>query len=89
MIWFVVMQVFSTILEWLSLGRKVDQDFEILLLRRQLAILKRKLDKALRVSRAEKLPLVVLTTQLKSTANRTTRQLRATIRIFQPETVFK
>lgn len=91
MVWFIIMQVFSTLLEWLSLGRKTDQDkdLEILLLRRQLAILERKLDKPLRVSRAEKLPLVVLSTKLKSTTNRTTRQLRDTIRIFQPETVFK
>jgi len=91
MVWFVVMQVFSTILEWLSMGRKTDQakDLEILLLRRQLAILERKLDKPLRVSQAEKLPLVVLTTKLKSSANRTAKQLRDVIRIFQPETVFK
>jgi putative transposase len=91
MVWFVVMQVFSTLLEWLSLGRKADQakDLEILLLRRQLAILERKLDKPLRVSRAEKLPLVVLTSRMKSTTNRTTQQLRDIIRIFQPETDFK
>jgi hypothetical protein len=58
MIWFVVMQVFSTLLEWLILGKKIDRekDLEILLLRRQLASLERKQDKPLRVSRAEKLP---------------------------------
>jgi len=42
MIWFVAMQVLSTLLEWLSLGRKTDhqeKDLKILLLRRQLAIL--------------------------------------------------
>jgi putative transposase len=91
MSWFVVMQVFSILLEWLSLGRKIDRekDLEILLLRRQLAILERKQNKPLRVSRAEKLPLVILTTKLKSTTNRTTRQLSDVIRIFQPETVFK
>jgi putative transposase len=91
MVWFAVMQVFSILLDWLSLVRRTEQDkdLEILLLRRQLAILERKLDKPLRVSRAEKLPLVVLTTRLKATTNRTTRQLRDVIRIFQPETVFK
>ena len=41
------------------------------------------------MSRAEKLPLAVLTTRLKTTTNRTTRHLRDVIRIFQPETVFK
>jgi len=48
MIWFIVMQVLSTLLEWLSLGRETDhqeKDLEILLLRRQLAILERKQDK--------------------------------------------
>lgn len=52
MIWFIIMQVFSALLEWLSLARKTDQekDLEILLLRRQLAILERKQDKPLRVS---------------------------------------
>ena len=65
MVWFIVMQVLSTILEWLSLGREInyqEKDLEFLLLRRQLAILERKQDKPLRVSRAEKLPLAVLTT---------------------------
>jgi putative transposase len=91
MVWFVVMQVFSIVLEWLSLGRKIDRekDLEILLLRRQLAILERKQNQPVRVSRAEKLSLVVLATKLKSTTNRTTNQLRDVIRIFQPETVFK
>jgi hypothetical protein len=71
MVWFVVMQMFSILLEWLSLGRQTDEakDLEILLLRRQLAILERKLDRPLRVSRADKLPLVVLTSRLKWTAN--------------------
>lgn len=56
------MQVFSILLDWLSLGRKTEQEkgLEILLLRRQLAILERKLDNPLRVSRAEKLALAVL-----------------------------
>ena len=55
MIWFVVMQVFSTLLEWLILGKKIDRekDLEILLLRRQLAILERKQDKPLRVYRSQ------------------------------------
>ena len=59
MVWFAVMQVFSILLEWLSLGKRTEQekDLEILRLRRQLAILERKLDKPLRLSRAEKLPL--------------------------------
>lgn len=74
MIWFVVMQVFSIWLDWLSLGRKMEQekDLEILLLRRQLVILERKLDKPLRVSRAEKLPLAVLLARLRAVSRRPT-----------------
>jgi len=47
MVWFVVMQVFSTLLEWVRVGRKTEQekDLEILLLRRHLAIMERKRDK--------------------------------------------
>ena len=91
MIWFVVMQVFSILLEGLSLGKKTEQekDLEILLLRRQLAILERKQDKPLRVSRAEKLPLAVLLARRRTVNQQTTSQLREIIRIFQPETVIK
>jgi hypothetical protein len=69
MVWFALMQVFSILLEWLSLGRQTAQekDLEILLLRRQLAIVERRVNKPLRVSRVEKLSLVVLTSKLKST----------------------
>lgn len=47
MVWFVVMQVFSTLLEWVRVGRRTEQekDLEILLLRKQLAIMERKRDK--------------------------------------------
>jgi hypothetical protein len=74
MVWFVIKQIFSTLLERVRLGRKTEQekDLEILLLRNQLAIMERKRDKLLRVSRAEKLTLAVLTTKLKSITNQTT-----------------
>jgi hypothetical protein len=53
--WFVVMEIFSMLLEWVSLGRKsaAEKDLEILLLRRQLAIVERTLDKPVRPSRRE------------------------------------
>lgn len=91
MVWFTVMQVLSTLLEWLSLRRKNEQekDLEILLLRRQLAILERRLDKPLRVSRAEKLPLAVLLARLRIVNRQTTSRSWEVIRIFQPETVIK
>ncbi len=64
MIWFSLMQMFATLLEWLWLGRKSEQekDLEILLLRRQLEIVNREHAKPLRLSRGDKLTLTVLTT---------------------------
>jgi predicted transposase YbfD/YdcC len=52
MSWFVVMEIFWVLLEWMRLGRKSKQekDLEILLLRHQLAILERKQDKVVRVT---------------------------------------
>jgi hypothetical protein len=62
MFWFMVMQVVSTLVEWVRLGRRSesDKDLEILLLHRQLAIYERRQKQAPRLSRSEKLPLVVL-----------------------------
>ena len=89
--WFVVVQVFSALLELFILSRQTEQkkDLEILLLRRQLAIVGRKLDKPLRVSRAEKLSLAVLAMRLKANTGQSSRQMRSVLRIFQPETVFR
>jgi hypothetical protein len=66
MAWFVLMQVFSTVLEVIWLRGKAEQakDLEILLLRRQLEIVNRTRGKPLRVSRAEKLSMAVLTAHL-------------------------
>jgi hypothetical protein len=57
MVWFVVMELFSTLLEWVSLGRTSEKEktLEILLLRRQLAHVERTLAKPVRPSRGEKL----------------------------------
>jgi putative transposase len=91
MIWFLMMHLFSTLMEWIRIGQlsEREKDLEILLLRKQLAIVERKLDKPLRVSRAERLILAVLATKLKSIKGYTIKQLGEVIRIFQPETVFK
>ena len=91
MLWFMVLQIAATLLELVSLRRTSDEekDLEILLLRRQLAILERKQDKVLRISRAEKLTLAVLAYKLKSVTNRTTNQLREVMLIFQPETFLR
>ena len=91
MVWFVIMQVLSTMLECFWLGCKTDRekDLEILLLRRQLDIVDRARDKPWRVSRAEKLTLAVLAAQLKSLTGWPMKQFGKVLRIFQPETVFK
>jgi hypothetical protein len=77
MAWFVVMQVFSTLLECLWLGRKSarEKDLEILLLRRQLAMADRGRDKMLRISRADKLTLAVLAARLKAVSGWPMKQL--------------
>ena len=91
MMWFALLQILSTVLECLWLGRKTDRekDLEILLLRRQLEIVDRARSKPLCVSRAEKLTLAVLAAQLKAVTGWPAKQFGKILRIFQPETVFK
>ena len=91
MSWFIFAQFFSTLIEVVLLHHRTDRakDFQILLLRRQLAIVERKLDKPLKVSRAEKFTLAILSVKLKNTTGQTVKQLSDVIRIFQPETVLK
>jgi len=89
--WFVLCYLFSTLISLMSIGRlsQQEKDLEILLLRHQLAILKRKLDKPVKPNRAEKLTLAVLTARLRLVTRRPASALRDVIRIVQPETVLK
>jgi len=89
--WFVLCYLFSTLISLVSIGRlsQQEKDLEILLLRHQLAILERKLDKPVRPNRAEKLTLAVLTARLRLVTRRSASRLRDVIRIVQPETVLK
>src|SRR5512145_629554 len=91
MVWFVVMEIFSTLLEWMRLGRRTaaEKDLEILLLRRQLAIVERTLAKPVRPSRGEKLTLALLLAKLKTRTGRPAKELGDIIRIVEPETVLK
>ncbi len=91
MAWFVLMQMFSTLLEVIWLRGKAEQakDLEILLLRRQLEIVNRTRRKPVRVSRAEKLTITVLTARRKTITGWPTKHFGRVLRIFQPETVFK
>ena len=65
-----------------------EKDLEILLLRRQLAIYERKQERAPRLSRGEKLTLVVLATKLKAKTGRTIKAMGEVIRIVKPATLF-
>jgi len=89
--WFILSYLFSTLISLVSIGRLSEQekDLEILLLRHQLAILERKLDKPVKPNRAEKLTLAVLTARLRLVTRRSASRLRDVIRIVQPETVLK
>jgi putative transposase len=91
MVWAVVRQVFSTLLELIQIGRLSDQEkeLEILVLRKQLAMLERQLDKPVRLSRAERLTLAVIGAKLKTVSGRSVKQLRDVIRIVQPETMLR
>jgi hypothetical protein len=68
MVWSVVRQVFSTLLELIQIGRLSDQEkaLEILVLRKQLAMLVQQLDKPVRLSRAERLTLAGIGARLKA-----------------------
>lgn len=87
--WFIFAHCFSLLLQAVLLRHQSDpvKDLQILALRLQLDIVQRKLDKLLRVSRAEELCLVLLTVHLKRIAGNSARELRDMFRIFQPETV--
>ncbi len=63
MAWFLLTQIFSTLLTLLRLGRtsEKDKDLEILILRQQLGIVHRHIDQPIKPNRAEKLTLGFIT----------------------------
>ena len=81
-----VMQVVSMLVELVRLrgASESDKDLEILLLRRQLAIYERRQERTPRMSRGEKLSLVVLATKLKTKTGRTIKAMSGVIRIVKP-----
>src|SRR5438874_11385594 len=91
MVWFVLAQVFTLVLEMLTLRGQSERekDIEILLLRQQLRIVERKQSRPRRLSRWEKLSLAVLTARLKAVTSGGRDRLRQVMRFFQPETVLK
>ena len=91
MIWSAVAHVFSLLLELIHISRMsdLDKDLEILVLRYQLGIADRKLNRTIKPDRIEKLTLAILVNRLKSTTNRSTNELRSALRLFSPRTVFR
>jgi transposase len=90
MLWFMILQMVSTLVELIQLRRTStsDKELEILLLRRQLAIYECQHHQPMWLTRGEKLTLVVLAVRLKATTGRTIKQLGDVIRIVKPKTVF-
>jgi hypothetical protein len=89
MIFFLLAQIFSSLLDLIWLGRRAEQDkdAEILLLRQQLRILQRKQPNPPRISRWEKLTLVVLACKLTTMTNRARARLSQVVLLFKPETL--
>ena len=89
--WFILVQLFSTLISMARLCRMSDseKDLEILILRHQLDILERKQKRLVRPNRAENLILAILAARLMKTTKRPVDQLRDVVRIFQPETVLR
>ena len=59
------------------------------MLRYQLGIADRKLNRTIKPNRIEKLTLAVLASRMKSTANCSANGLRSSLRLFSPRTVFR
>jgi len=91
MIWFILGHLFSSLLSIFSITRLSDpeKDFEILILRHQLAILQRKLKHPVKPFQIEKLTLAVLTFKLKQFSRKPTNHFQDLVLIFQPVTIFR
>ena len=93
----IIAHIFALLLELVRVSRisDHDKDLEILVLRYQLGIADRKLNRTIKPERIEQLTLAVLAARLKSRTNalrrfaRTTNQLQHTLRIFSPRTVIR
>lgn len=89
MVWSVVAQMFSMLLELIAIAHlsEQDKDLEILVLRKQLAMAEAQLNKRVRLPRAERLTLAVISARLKAATGRSLRELRDVIRLVKPATV--
>ncbi len=91
MVWFVLAQLFTLLLDILALREQSERekDIESLLLRQQLWIVERKQTRPRRLSRGEKLSLAVLTARFKTVTTGGRDRLRQVMQLFQSDTVLK
>jgi hypothetical protein len=89
--WFILAQLFSTLVQLIHLSRMSDQekDLELMIPRTQLDMAERQLHKPVRPTRAEKMTVAVLVARLKGCSRRPARELRSLLRLFQLETVLR
>ena len=91
MICFVLAQAFSLLLDliWLNRQAEHDKDVEILLLRQQLRMLQRKQPRTPRISRWEKLTLLVLVGKLTALTTSARARLSQVVLLFKPDTLLR
>ncbi len=91
MLFFLLAQVFSLLLDLIGLSRQTDhdKDLEILLLRQQLRILQRKQPQPPRISRWEKLILLILVGKLVALTTSARSRLSHVVLLFKPDTLLK
>jgi transposase InsO family protein len=91
MVFFVLAALLSWLIDLGTLRVQSDRDkeLEILLLRRQLAILQRSQTRPVRPTRWEKLGLAVLASKLRSLPSAARSRVRGSLQLFTPETVLR
>jgi len=89
--WFILANIFSALLALIRISFSSDPEkyLEILILRQQMNILKRKHDQTVKPDHVDKMILSVLAARLKLISGQSTTRLRRIIRIFQVETVLR
>ncbi len=91
MLFFLLAHAFSLLLDliWMAHRSEHDKDVEILLLRQQLRILQRTHPHTPRISRWQKLTLVVLVGKLTGLTNGARTRLSQVVLLFKPDTLLK
>lgn len=91
MFWHTLYQLLAFLLDIVRIVRQpLDQkDLEILFLRQQLAVVRRRQTRAPTRARFEKLLFAVLVTQLKQAGQPVRKQLSTVLLLFQPDTLLR